>query len=572
MRTGTVFLSSICLLLLTSYAAAQDCGCNTCHGNPPLYDNIFGGPNGLVGSPMTGATSAGAHAQHVPTFTGPSFNTSCYECHFGGMPYSSICANYNLQIGFKNRGIVLGGNYDGHTLNPPFSYEGTNGTAITSGGTKVCSNIYCHSDGTAVVTGVVPDASKSPAWDSKAGPLACTSCHSYPPSYPQLTNASATPKANAHAFHMVLSLPLPGCQVCHYLTTTNGSAITDPTRHANGAYDVAPAPVSYFGKLVDFTYRPDPGGIGGFCDNVSCHGGSPNTRFWGKFLPSISGFSMTFGPGCYEVRNFSIPAGNFTNTTFPITYTWDFGNGDTESGTAASAPVVSTSSHIYASTGPYVATVTGRDALKRLIYTEQQVSPQRSANVSPTGTFSASANRYTVTLTALTLDPDYGICGETGAGLIYLDAGTTAATINGKSSPLTGPITLTTQPANKIYTIVYPAGTATYTIGYSVRDSLDTTWTVRANQSISVPGTTTISGLVTDSSGAGVSGATVNLNQTFGGLITSTTTASDGSYSFSGALSDACFMVQAFKTGYTMSPATQTVCINRSDVNFTASP
>jgi hypothetical protein len=29
--------------------------------------------------------------------------------------------------------------------NSPFNYEGTKGTTVTTDGTKVCSNIYCHS-------------------------------------------------------------------------------------------------------------------------------------------------------------------------------------------------------------------------------------------------------------------------------------------------------------------------------------------------------------------------------------------------------------------------------------------
>jgi predicted CxxxxCH...CXXCH cytochrome family protein len=557
----------MCLLLFTSYAAAQECGCNICHGNPPLYDNTFGGPNGLVGAPLTGATSAGAHAQHVKNFTGPSLNDICYECHFGGMPFSSMCGNNKLQIGFAI--LAFGGagsNYDGHTLNPPYSYEGTNSTTITTGGTKVCSNIYCHSDGTAVVTGVIGAGSHSPAWDSKAGPLPCNFCHNYPPSYPQLTNAGATPKANAHAFHSSLA----SCEGCHY------GAVNTMDKHPNGVYDVAPAPgLTYNDLPATFTYRPDPGGIGGFCDNVTCHGGLPNTAFWGKFLPFISGIASTIGPGCFEVRNFNIPAANFTNTTFPITYKWDFGNGDTESGTAANAPVVSTSSHTYPSPGPFKVTFTGRDALKRYIYKQQDVNPQPAANISARGGFTTSVNRYIVTLTDLSYDPDYNQCGHSGDGRIYIE-GSGISTINGKPSPLDEPITLTDQPSNKTYTVVYAAtvGSNLRTIYHKAADNVDknSLWTVNDYKTNNIPGPTALSGLVTAPDGTGISGATVNLKQTTGALIKSTTTGANGSYSFSGTWTLACFLIEAVKTGYNVAPAPQTVCINRSDVNFTASP
>jgi len=46
---GVSFLSIIFLLLLSSYASPYDiqCGCNQCHGNPPIV-NTFGAPNGLA--------------------------------------------------------------------------------------------------------------------------------------------------------------------------------------------------------------------------------------------------------------------------------------------------------------------------------------------------------------------------------------------------------------------------------------------------------------------------------------------------------------------------------------------
>lgn len=272
MKTGFLLPTIVCILLLTSYAAAQEFACNVCHGNPPIYDNVFGGPNGLVDDPRTGATSAGAHAQHVATSTGVDMNPTCYECHFGGMPYSEVCGNNKLQIGFNNRGIAAGGSYDGHALNQPYSYEGTNSATVTMGSTKVCSSIYCHSDGTAIVTKVIPAGSKSPAWDSKAGPPACNACHGYPPSYPQMT-----PKANKHGKHA----KRVGCQYCHYPTTTTGNTITNTSTHANGVYDVAPTPgLSYGKEPVSFTYRLVIADKGGYCDNVSCHGGG--TAFWGK--------------------------------------------------------------------------------------------------------------------------------------------------------------------------------------------------------------------------------------------------------------------------------------------------
>ncbi len=235
---------------------ACDSSCTSCHGFPPTT-NLTGGPTGLVGpyanepNPLpTGALSAGAHAKHA---SAGGLGYPCQTCHTGGMPQSAVVGNNKIQIGFDIGGTG-GGSYDGHTLNAPYSYESTNGTTVTLGGTKTCSSIYCHSDGTSVLPGALLTA--SPAWDTP-GPLACTTCHGYPPSY-----ANGDTKANSHM--------APGhnrqCNVCHSATTSDGTTITDPARHANAVYDVLPADAS-----VDFSYAYDA--AGGTCSAVACHGG-----------------------------------------------------------------------------------------------------------------------------------------------------------------------------------------------------------------------------------------------------------------------------------------------------------
>ena len=69
----------------------------------------------------------------------------------------------------------------------------------------------------------------SPNW--AADTIACDSCHGYPPSY-----ASGSPKPNSHGKHNYT------CDNCHYDTTTNGTAVTDPANHVNAAYDLRPGP------------------------------------------------------------------------------------------------------------------------------------------------------------------------------------------------------------------------------------------------------------------------------------------------------------------------------------------
>ena len=231
--------------------------CNICHGNPPVADTL-GGPDGLVSTPSaTGSSSAGSHVKHA---TPANMNYPCNTCHYGGMPVSPVSGNNKLQIGFSVLGAG-GGAYDGRTLNAPYSYEGTNGTAVTTGGSLTCSNIYCHSDGTSVSTGMIP-ANTSPAWGF--GAIACSACHGFSPAY-----TNGTPKANSHPQHLAFT-----CDKCHSTTTNDGVTISDKTTHVNGQYNLDP------GTGVSFSYSF--AASGGTCSTISCHGSG--SAVWGGTL------------------------------------------------------------------------------------------------------------------------------------------------------------------------------------------------------------------------------------------------------------------------------------------------
>ena len=232
--------------------------CTSCHGQPPVDTaTLVQRPADLI----TGSTTAGAHGYHVST-TG----YGCTTCHMGSAGSGVQHMDDYISLGFS----LLGGAYTGG------AYDGQNGvhynstqteTLVSNSGTKRCSSIYCHSDGTSVSTGAVP-GSTSPAWDSP-GPLACTACHGFPPSY-----TDGQPKANSHR-----STHHRECNLCHYGTTANGMAIADPAIHVNGSYSVEPDTSATFdGVPVSFSYSYSAGG--GTCSTVSCHGGGM-TLTWG---------------------------------------------------------------------------------------------------------------------------------------------------------------------------------------------------------------------------------------------------------------------------------------------------
>jgi len=84
------------------------------------------------------------------------------------------------------------------------------------------------------------------------------------------------------------------------------------------------------------------------------------------------------------------------------------------------------------------------------------------------------------------------------------------------------------------------------------------------------PGTFTVSGVVSDSSGAGVSGVTIALSS---GSTGQTTTASDGSYSFNVA-NGSYTLTPSLAGGYSFNPANLPVTVNGANVpnqNFTVS-
>ncbi len=515
--------------------------CTGCHDNPP---------------------AGGSHPKHAGGGVG-QYTFICDTCHSGYVPPGATTHHVDGAI---NTAISTswGGTYNGDT---------TPGTGFSN-----CSNTYCHSDGTSIATGAVLN-NASPTWGS--GPLACNSCHGYPPSYPQMTATTASPKANAHNFqnHLdVVTNTIWSCGGCHYATTTDGKTIANPSNHVNGRYNVSVAPgLMYSGAAVNFTYRPNPGGLGGYCVDVTCHGATPNSAFWGKYVPIISGITTTNGPGCFEAQ---FVVSGMTSVTYPVTYTWTFGDGQSESGSSNTPP--SSSTHKYVDGSQRTVTITGQDGIQRYFSQFITVTPQPIGNLPPVAAWSpVTHNRYTVTVTDLSYDPDYGTC-EIGPGQITLSWGDP---VNGQTRES---VYLTTSPLNKNYSYVYghSASDTTYTVTHSVVDNGGAS-AINSPQtsSVTVPGTTTISGRITQSDGTTPdAGVTVYLQTSYGWTTcASTTTNTNGSYSFSGTggcYNDSAFFVTPcvspypwlggcnFLPAYTNPP----VSINRSDVNFTASP
>jgi predicted CxxxxCH...CXXCH cytochrome family protein len=552
-----VFLSIFLVLAAVSVVSAEDCqcvichgpngphsggfpGCAACHGNPPVVDQPV--DNGLVRYPsVTGAVTAGAHEKHA---TPDGYNFDCQTCHYGGMPVSLIADNGELQVGFNYMGQG-GGVYDGRILASPYTYAPTNGTAVSTNGTMTCSNIYCHSNGTSVTTGAPPSGT-SPAWGT-AGPVACDACHGYPPQYPQ-----DQPKSNSHVIHFqqLQQNSWFSCGTCHYTTTTDGVTIASHTNHVNMQYDVSPAPDVHF----DYVY--DKGG--GKCLNISCHGGTPHpgwSNVWGGVQLDAS-VTVNYGPGCYQVSLNGTVAGG----TAPYTFFWNLGD-DT---TATGSPVM----HNYAGSGPYFPQVTVTDVNNHVGTKTVQVTPQ-AANAFPSAAKSVSVSGKTVTLTDLSYDPDYNLCGHSGPGVISITWGDGTPT-------MTQSINLTDSPSNVVFSHTYNcSSTCLFTIQHYITDNSGAGPISSGNVQVAVPAQLNIGGGVLHAAGSPFTGVTMTLRKTSTGTTYRlATTDANGMYSFTGIPGTECYTVTPTKPGtvVTFSPTVRTVCSSSSSVNFSGTP
>jgi predicted CxxxxCH...CXXCH cytochrome family protein len=219
-------------------------------------------------SAFGGLISSGSHTEHIAyKFTTPGTYKKCDICHKMGsvdidVDECNSCHNGDEVTTHVDGTIdVL---FDSVFVGAAASYDDISGTPGQPGnGYFSCSNAYCHSNGTSVSTGSIPNNTTA-AWGA-AGPLACDACHG---NYPAYTNGS--PKANSH---MVTEHTAFTCNYCHNTTTSDGVTISSFTAHVDAIYTVDA------GGGESFTYAFDA--AGGTCSTVSCHTGNA-TRQWGS--------------------------------------------------------------------------------------------------------------------------------------------------------------------------------------------------------------------------------------------------------------------------------------------------
>lgn len=221
-------------------------GCAACHPGPEPDGppTVFPGE---MASPSTGSMTAGQHAIHA---TPAGYNFPCGTCHYDtGMDRinapDDIVKGDGIQIGFswgKFMGYLTSYNGQASVTVP---YDGTNNTTVTNTGAVgsanlTCSNVYCHSDGTAIRRNCATSTlNTSQSWDGfSADPQGdtqkCNNCHGF------RNGMANTMTSGKHLTH-VKNLSMP-CYYCHADTVSNNgsgvSILSNKTNHVNAVYDV----------------------------------------------------------------------------------------------------------------------------------------------------------------------------------------------------------------------------------------------------------------------------------------------------------------------------------------------
>ena len=187
------------------------------------------------GTPM----ASGSHTAHINDGTVIP-NQSCNVCHTSTTDGTAII-DKSLHVN-HTKDVTIISTLDSDT-DPTNNYSG-----------GVCSNLYCHSNGTSL-TAPFGTPNQNLVWGTDTA--TCSSCHDGTTTGPSYTNG--TPKANSHDKHVVQKGYK--CNDCHANTVDASNNISNTANHINKQYDVAGT------NIGSYTYATD----GGTCSNVVCH-------------------------------------------------------------------------------------------------------------------------------------------------------------------------------------------------------------------------------------------------------------------------------------------------------------
>lgn len=207
-------------------------GCTDCHGFPPQHTVAGTIKYGANPSNGYGVYSTGKSYFNAAGSIYKNESTAGHPTHAAGKPYSYSCNechknNTHLKETYQE---VFQGSKVG-------IIAGSSATFIAGGASSTCSNLYCHSYGTAVLTGA-----KSVNWAAGVrGSIVgttdgCVACHN------GVTSNFNNMSTNSH-FRHVSKDPSSGkiitCNVCHSATVSSNTVISNYANHVNGTRNLS---------------------------------------------------------------------------------------------------------------------------------------------------------------------------------------------------------------------------------------------------------------------------------------------------------------------------------------------
>lgn len=240
------------------HATNPPIGCKDCHGSPPEH-TVAGTINyGTVNSPvMSLGYAVYSSVTNASLITRSYFTNAAYKnestaghpTHAASKPYVYNCTQCHQ-----------GNNHFTQTYQEVFSVKtgiiaGTSATFVAGNTTSTCSNMYCHSYGTATLRGA-----KSVNWASGVrGSIVnstsrCVQCHN------GVITGFNNLSTNSHFRHVDYSGKAITCNVCHAATVSSNDVISSYPNHANGVRNV-----SFSGTAAGTTWN------GTTCTTSACH-------------------------------------------------------------------------------------------------------------------------------------------------------------------------------------------------------------------------------------------------------------------------------------------------------------
>ncbi|SNB45999.1 CxxxxCH/CxxCH domain-containing protein [Geobacter sp. DSM 9736] len=261
-----------------TWGASLPSDCSACHGGTSGGNRI----------------ATGAHYAHIE---GTKGNYTCERCHINTMnPAGDNTLNPATGTQYHVNGTT------------EVTYNSFNSSTIYSG--ETCSNVYCHSFGTAATA---PFRVMSTATWSGTLPANCTGCHGGAGATSSRFRVMSTGRHQKHmrgtSFAAANTYYSYSCSDCHNTTVSGNTTVTNPGNHINYQIEVAFAP-TYGGTYPSSGHAP---GVDATrtCANVYCHsnaqtGGQAGTTLRFRNLTGSKTWYGTSGSlGCTGCHNYS---------------------------------------------------------------------------------------------------------------------------------------------------------------------------------------------------------------------------------------------------------------------------